>query len=145
METFTVYPHQCPRCEGHSVYQTKNTYQVGVPGSRGVLEYRRCYECGNEFDVRQLSDEPHPKHCDMNCPAVKENNHEVALWKEVLELRGENERLKEMCKPLEGLSRSLPIGCICEPDTTRCPYDEAEEDRANRQAAKELLNCGEYR
>lgn len=50
-------------------------------------------------------------------------------------------------KTLEGISDPFkhPQGCICEPDTTRCPYDEAEEDRANRQAARELLNCGQYR
>lgn len=65
------------------------------------------------------STEPHPRNCNENCPGNQ---------------------------AMEGVSdaRLLPKGCICESDTTRCPYDEAEEDRVNRQAARELLNCGEY-
>lgn len=148
---FTTHLHPCPRCEGRSVYQSKSTFQVGVPGSGRILDYRRCIECGNEFDMcERLPHEPQPKHCEENCPGnmgpVQDNIHEVDLWKEILKLRGENERLKAICKPLEGVSiNHRPTGCICEPDTTRCPYDEAEEDRANRQAARELLNCGQYR
>ena len=92
--------------------------------------------------------------CVEDIPEVKESLHKVIndLKAQLESVLRDNETLKNMCstcpykQPLEGISvNPRPTGCICEPDTTRCPYDEAEEDRANRQAARELLNCGQYR
>lgn len=80
-------------------------------------------ELANELDKLKPNpefSEPQPKNCGDDCPG--------------------NQILEGISDPYK-----RPQGCICEPDTTRCPYDEAEEDRANRQAARELLNCGQYR
>lgn len=46
----SINPLECPDCGGHSSYKSKSMYQKGVPSSGGVYNYKKCEDCGKEFD-----------------------------------------------------------------------------------------------
>lgn len=41
---------ECPDCGGHSSRKSKSMYQKGVPSSGGIYRYKKCEDCGKEFD-----------------------------------------------------------------------------------------------
>jgi hypothetical protein len=69
-----------------------------------------------------------------------------------------SERLRQYVQPLEyhphldgpaepvGLAMAEEEKCACDPAYgIKCAHHDDEEDRVNRMAARELLNCGSYR
>lgn len=45
-----INPLECPECGGHSSHKSKSMYQKGAPSSGGVYKYKKCEDCGKEFD-----------------------------------------------------------------------------------------------
>jgi hypothetical protein len=45
-----IHPLECPECGGHSNHKSKSMYQKGTPSSGGVYKYKKCEDCGKEFD-----------------------------------------------------------------------------------------------
>lgn len=116
--------------------------------------------------------EPKPRNCNENCPGnigpyvIHVDTSELmealnsvdpatfsAHWpdpKELFEVQNvpggfkivPSERLRQYVQPLD--AKEEP--CACDPAYgVKCAHHDDEEDRANRMAARELLNCGVYR